>query len=710
MDRALFREAWVRGLRDLGVRRGDIVCVADAGADLRVPEAVDAVIEAFLDAVGPEGTLAVHVGENVGGHPRPLFFPDSSPSEQGRLSEAFRRRPGAKRSPEPTMSVSALGRRAGELTRRHDGDERRDSPWGDRAVGYDSPWQRLYDFDALYVLVGGDWRQAAVFRLAQVMYAESLKGVHRPDVPVPAFDGALMGNDLETDGLVRAATIASTIVKAVRVKPLVERVLERFRADPLRFFRDPKRDASGFVEWFHSLPRLKERLQIGFGKVSITPATPLGFKGVYRQIWARAVVAGDARRRVCLIVADQAAVYLEQVAEVRRRVCERCGIPPDNVMVACTHAHRVPLAVNRQTAAEHPEYIERLVDGLAGAAVRAAAAGRPARVGVSTIRTDGIVVNRRIKLTDGRVATSRYAVPSTWYIAPELIQGTGPVDPWLSTLRVDDLDGRLLGAVGNFAGHPIAALRSKFISGDCFGHAEDLAETLHPDAVAMLTNGAEGNVLARGPFPEGGPRYDPQAERVGFLIAGYWVAALAQADPVDGGSVSAVRAEVELPLRPSCLEWLEDVPTGDAVPACGATAATAPVAGAKERPGMFANHRLITPSIKARALASGTWLTEVQAIRVNDIVFVGIPGEPFVEAQLTIKAESRFPHTVVVGLANDFPGYLPTSEAFAEGGYEVDAWPGRIAFTKDALGMLVGTGLKLVDRLWTECQATDDHA
>ena len=710
-NRAQLREAWVRGLRVLGVRQGQVVLVAGTVPGLdNLPGTVDAVIGAFLDAVGPEGTVAMHVGENIGGYPRPLFFQDSSPSEQGRLSEEFRRHPEAKRSPEPTMSVAAIGRLADELTRRHDGDERRDSPWGDRALGHDSPWQRLYEWNALHILIGGDWRQAVVVRLAQTMYAESMRGKYRPDVPFPMFDAALMGSDLEADGLVGTTTIASTIVSAVGVKVLVDRALDRFRKDPSRYFPDQKQDAFGFMRWFHSLPRLERRLQIGFGKVSITPEHLLGFRGVHRKIWARAVVVGDTRQRVCLIVADQAAVYLEHVAEVRRRVADRCGIPPDNIIVACTHAHRVPPIVHRLTAVRYPGYIGRLLDGLAGAATQAAAASRPARVGVSKVRTEGIVVNRRMKLIDGRVATSRYTVPSTWYIPPELIEGTGPVDPWLTTLRVDDLDGRLLGAVGNFTGHPIVALRSKFISGDCFGHAEDLAELTHPDAVAMLTNGAEGNVLVRGPVPERGPRYDPQAERVGLLIGGYWLAAIARAEPADGGSVSAVRAEVELPLRPSSLEWLHDVPTGDAVPTDGANAAAVPILGPGERPGMFSNHPLITPAIKARALERGTWLTEVQAIRINDIVLLGIPGEPFVEAQLMIKAKSPFPHTVVMGLANDFPGYLPTREAFAEGGYEVDGWPGRISVTEEALNLLSGTGLKLIDRLWTEYEARGEHA
>ena len=62
---------------------------------------------------------------------------------------------------------------------------------------------------------------------------------------------------------------------------------------------------------------------------------------------------------------------------------------------------------------------------------------------------------------------------------------------------------------------------------------------------------------------------------------------------------------------------------------------------------------------------------EVQAFRLGErSALVALPGEIFVELGLSIKKKSPFPNTVVVELANDYPGYIPTRRAFAEGGYE----------------------------------------
>lgn len=62
---------------------------------------------------------------------------------------------------------------------------------------------------------------------------------------------------------------------------------------------------------------------------------------------------------------------------------------------------------------------------------------------------------------------------------------------------------------------------------------------------------------------------------------------------------------------------------------------------------------------------------ELQAFRVGDCVLVGIPGELFVELGLKVKRQSPFKYTFIIGVANGYIGYIPTSRAFDEGGYEV---------------------------------------
>ena len=66
---------------------------------------------------------------------------------------------------------------------------------------------------------------------------------------------------------------------------------------------------------------------------------------------------------------------------------------------------------------------------------------------------------------------------------------------------------------------------------------------------------------------------------------------------------------------------------------------------------------------------------EVQAIRVGDVGFVGVPAEYFVELQLDIKSRSPSKRTFVSELANGWVGYVPTKKAFEENIKDVPAEP-----------------------------------
>ena len=67
-------------------------------------------------------------------------------------------------------------------------------------------------------------------------------------------------------------------------------------------------------------------------------------------------------------------------------------------------------------------------------------------------------------------------------------------------------------------------------------------------------------------------------------------------------------------------------------------------------------------------LAEGLIHTEVQALRINDLVLIGLPGEVMTSTGLKIK--SACGQAAIVELANDCVGYILTPEAAAEGGYE----------------------------------------
>lgn len=66
----------------------------------------------------------------------------------------------------------------------------------------------------------------------------------------------------------------------------------------------------------------------------------------------------------------------------------------------------------------------------------------------------------------------------------------------------------------------------------------------------------------------------------------------------------------------------------------------------------------------------------VQGLRLGDAAFVSLAGEPFVAYALHAQGLRPGPATMVLGYTDGTVGYLPTADAFAEGGYEPNSWQG----------------------------------
>ncbi|WP_025321613.1 AAC(3) family N-acetyltransferase [Deferrisoma camini] len=124
----------VRTIRRLGVRPGDVMMVhAGWRPDSGFRGSVQDLVQAFLDAVGPEGTLCMMSmpfhGMTMAEYLKlgKVFDVRRTVSMVGLPSEVFRRRKGVVRSLHPTHSVAAYGPKAEWLI---EGHERCASPFG----------------------------------------------------------------------------------------------------------------------------------------------------------------------------------------------------------------------------------------------------------------------------------------------------------------------------------------------------------------------------------------------------------------------------------------------------------------------------------------------------------------------------------------------------------------------------------------------------
>jgi len=107
----------VEGLRRLGVKEGDLLQVHSSLSSFGyVVGGADAVVDALLEVVGREGTVMVPTFNHGRAE---IFDPRETPSVNGIITEALRKRPEAKRSIHPTHPYAAIGKHAEYLTAEH---------------------------------------------------------------------------------------------------------------------------------------------------------------------------------------------------------------------------------------------------------------------------------------------------------------------------------------------------------------------------------------------------------------------------------------------------------------------------------------------------------------------------------------------------------------------------------------------------------------
>lgn len=139
------------GLAEVGLRPGDVVMAhSSLSAFGYVEGGADAVIDALLTAVGPDGTVVVPTFTWREFHRAEIATLDlantSCKEEVGIIPETFRRRPEARRSTHICHSVAAIGPHTATVM----GE-------GVSSFGAGSTFHRLYDLDAWCLLLGVDF-------------------------------------------------------------------------------------------------------------------------------------------------------------------------------------------------------------------------------------------------------------------------------------------------------------------------------------------------------------------------------------------------------------------------------------------------------------------------------------------------------------------------------------------------------------------------
>jgi hypothetical protein len=364
--------------------------------------------------------------------------------------------------------------------------------------------------------------------------------------------------------------------------------------------------------------------------------------GVLDPIFARAIYLDDEHGgRLLWIVADVLALEGSFVREFREWARREFDLRAEQVMLAATHTHFAPATIILNAAGARSErFVQLLREDMQRAAREAIGAPRPCDVVAARGRLD-LSIDRRNKPT-------KHVDPTVWALG---FRERG--------------NGRFVAAVLNYAMHPVSLGHvERRVSPDwCGGASESLANALAPDGerpLVMVANGACGNINP--------PYHGASRDEVfgwGKQVADAVANALRDAPP-QGKATIDVRS-ITVPMS---LDALDDAGIDRL-----ADRMIAEVAPTTTWPNQFTKAvSAWRASLHERVNSGGgrTHDIELQAARIGDITILAINGEVFARFTDDLRRAVGDENLFVVTYANTAFGYIPTREAYPEGGYEVD--------------------------------------
>ncbi|QIK72595.1 alkaline ceramidase [Propioniciclava coleopterorum] len=378
-------------------------------------------------------------------------------------------------------------------------------------------------------------------------------------------------------------------------------------------------------------------------EVDVPAGTPMGgfagrrspSTGVHDPTTVRALVLGGVG-----VVAVDACVLHEDTCAAIEAAATGADRPDsvDAAVVSALHTHSGP-SIGCGRAGGHAAAVHDAVVAAAIEALDAArASARPATAAWASVRGTGVAKDRR---------------------HPERA-----IDPPLTALRFADADGAVIATLASYPCHPVVLDGTNTLITADYAHPLRAGVEDDSGAPCVFLTGAAGDVntghAATASFSSqqaSGRTFERAAELGGRLASGL---ASASWEPLAVDTARFASTPIEL--------GYEDLD---------------PEQVAARRAGWEAEREAADPGQRAVLdiwiAWAGAWRPEDQAepwrgrvgvIDLGAAAIVTLPGEPFLRVAEDLEAVR--PRVMVAGYTDGVAGYLPTADAYPEGGYEVE--------------------------------------
>lgn len=645
-------------LAQIGICRGDRIFVHSSLKSIGpLKGGPSAVVAALQKAVGPQGTVGMPVFP-YGFSPETAFDLKMSPSRTGAVTETFRQSKGVVRSYSPSHSVAFWGQDAEYLASGH-----AELPPYARS----GPFGKMYDLNFKIVLLGcglapnsmlhaiEDWAGLPYMRHgvttcyckndpapAGRLYHGMPVGHREFYIPGEASLESRYAKLMRRHGKLHSGAVGQAPTHWMKARDLVDVSMSELDRQPDLFLCD-KPECSSCVEnkqelkaWLRAGGSRWDWVRLGRAKVCITPGVDTWSnhgmgpgelcEGVLDDLYARALVFRKGFRKWVIVTTDLLFMTREVADQIKLRISKRNQIAPEDISICCSHTHYGPAM-----GARHIWKKKDIRDHAYVATLSAKISGAVYEAAKECLPVTFRFEKKKVDIGGinrrVRLPDGRYA----YYTGPELTP-KGPAAKEFGMIFFYNPDGRLRGGLGHYSCHPIftpAYLRK--ITGDYAGlFAQAVEKEMGEDCVVGFLQGAMGDQMPLHYCS----RYE-LAREAGKTLAYEFL--------------SASRKRGAKPLK---------------------------------------NVAFCSELYRVKGTTQRKRITPIQGIRLGDVGLGLIGGELFYElTPLFEKAVGR--NSLLVSVANDELGYLPTRDAFKHPTYEVDG-------CKKWMGGKAGVGEELI--------------
>ncbi|WP_395716856.1 PVC-type heme-binding CxxCH protein [Prosthecobacter sp.] len=405
------------------------------------------------------------------------------------------------------------------------------------------------------------------------------------------------------------------------------------------------------------------------------------------KLFVRSFVFDDGKMKIAFAIVDTCMMEQSLIDEAKGIAAKQCGIPVDRMMVSATHTHSAPAAMGCLGTRKDTVYAKFLTPKIAEAIVAANAALQPARIGWGSFDDWEHTHNRRWIRLPGKEIVDPFGQPTgranmhPGYLSKDVVGPSGPVDPQLSVIALQTLDGKPLGVLANYSQHYFGTAP---VSADYFGlFCKHLAAKLGQQGdgngpfVCAMSQGTSGDQMW---MDYGAEKKTITIDHYASEVADSAMKALQTVKYVDHAPLGMIEKTLELNYR---------VPDEQRLAWARPIAAKIENDLPKNKEEVYAREALILHERQKTSV-------KLQAIRIGDpsvgeISIATLPNEVYAATGLMLKWSSPFGSHFNIELANGAEGYIPPVEQHDLGGYTT--WPARTA------GLEVGAEAKIRNTL-----------